>query len=89
VQATGRQIGKGWCWRRQSNKRGGEIYDEKVGFACYLTDRAGPSPLFSCPESPSTPQGAGDDLGSPDGLRAYSGGNEKLGKRLGRITLSE
>jgi hypothetical protein len=52
----------------------GGICDEKVGFAYSLVDRAGPSPLFSRPESPSTPRGAGDGQGSPDGLRPYSGG---------------
>jgi hypothetical protein len=53
VQATGRRIDEGWCRRRQSNerrKRG--ICDQIVGFACFLADRAGPSPLFSHPESP-------------------------------------
>jgi hypothetical protein len=79
VQATGWRIGEGFCRRRQSNERGGGICDEKVGFACSLADRAGPSPLFSRPESPSAPRGGGDGLGSPDGLRAYSGENEELG----------
>jgi hypothetical protein len=74
-------IGEGWCRRRQSNERGGGegICDEKVGFACSLADRAGPSPLFSRPESPSAPRGAGDGLGSPDGLRPYSGGKRGTG----------
>jgi hypothetical protein len=60
-------------------ERGGGICDEKVGFACSLTDRAGPSPLFSRPESPSAPRGAGDGPGSPDGLRPYSGGKRGIG----------
>jgi hypothetical protein len=55
-------------------REGRGICDEKVGFACSLTDRAGPSPLFSHPESPSAPRAAEDGLGSPNGLRAYSGG---------------
>jgi hypothetical protein len=68
VQATGRRIGEGWCRRQQSNEgRERGICDQIVGFACSLTDRAGPSPLFSRPESSSAPRGAGDGLGSPDG----------------------
>jgi hypothetical protein len=35
----------------------GGICNEKVGFACSLTDRTRPSPLFSHPESPSAPRG--------------------------------
>jgi hypothetical protein len=67
VQATGRRIGEGWCRRRQSNKgRERGICDQIVGFACSLADSAGSSPLFSRPESPSTPRGAGDGLSSPD-----------------------
>jgi hypothetical protein len=81
VQATGRRIGEGWCRRRQSNERGGGggICDEKVGFTCSLADRADLSPLFSRPESPSAPRGAGDGQGSPDGLRPYSRGKRGTG----------
>jgi hypothetical protein len=64
VQATGRRISEGWCRRRHSNKRGGGICNKKVGFACSLTDRAGPYALFSRPESPTAPRDAGDGLGS-------------------------
>jgi hypothetical protein len=60
-------------------QEGRGICDEKVGFACSLTDRAGPSPLFSRLESPSAPRGAGDGLDSPDGLRAYSRGKGGTG----------
>jgi hypothetical protein len=83
VQATGRRIGEGWCRRRQSNdgrERG--IYVQIVGFACYLTDRAGPFPLFSRPESPSAPRGTGDGLGSPDGLRPKSRGKRGTGDAI-------
>jgi hypothetical protein len=52
---------------RATRGGGGGICDEKVGFACSLADRAGPSPFFSRPESPSAPRGGGDGLGSPDG----------------------
>jgi hypothetical protein len=84
VQATGQRIGEGWCRRRQSNEgRGRGICNEKVGFACSLTDRADPSPLFSRSESPSAPRGAGDGLGSPDGLRPYSGGKRGTGGAAG------
>jgi hypothetical protein len=54
-----------------------------VGFACSLADRADPSSLFSRPESPSAPRGAGDGLGSPDGLRAYSGRKRGTGDAAG------
>jgi hypothetical protein len=57
--------------------------DEKVGFVCSLADRVGPSPLFSRPESPSAPRGAGDGMGSPDGLRPYSGGKRGTGGAAG------
>jgi hypothetical protein len=68
VQATGQRIGEGWCRRRQSNEgRERGICDQIVGFVCSLADRAGPSLLFSHPESPSAPRGTGDGLGSPDG----------------------
>jgi hypothetical protein len=68
VQATGRRIGEGWCrWRQSNEGRERGICDHIVGFTCPLADRAGPSPLFSRPESPSAPQGTGDGLGSPDG----------------------
>jgi hypothetical protein len=65
-----------------------EIRGVAVGFVCRVTDRSGPSPLFTRPESPIGPRGAGDGLGSPDGLRAYSGGNEEPGAQLDRITPS-
>jgi hypothetical protein len=68
VQSTGWRIGEGWCRRRQSNEgRERGIYDQIVGFACSLADRAGPFPLFSRPESLSALRGTGDGLGSPDG----------------------
>jgi hypothetical protein len=68
VQAIGRRIGEGWCWRRQSNEgREREICDKIVGFACSLADRAGLFPLFSRPESPSMPRETRDGLSSPDG----------------------
>jgi hypothetical protein len=80
VQAIGRQIGEGWCRRRQSNEgREWGIYDQIVGFACSLADRAGPFPLFSRPESPSALLGTGDGLGSPDGLRPKSGRKRRTG----------
>jgi hypothetical protein len=64
------------------------ICDEKVGFACSLADRAGPSPLFSRPESWSAPRGGGAgmawDLRMDEGPNL--GENEKPGARLGRIT---
>jgi hypothetical protein len=84
VQATGRRIGEAWCRRRQSNdgrERG--ICIQIVGFVCSLTDRAGPFPLFSRPESPSVPRGTGDGLGSPDGLRPKSGGKRGTGGATG------
>jgi hypothetical protein len=65
-----RQIGEGWCRRRQNNdgrERG--IYDQILGFECSLADRTGPFPLFSRPEFPSAPRGTEDGLGSPDGWR--------------------
>jgi hypothetical protein len=73
VQATGRRIGEGWCRRRQSKEgRERRICDQIIGFACSLTDRAGPSRLFSCVESPSVPRGAADGLSSSDGRRLKS-----------------
>jgi hypothetical protein len=44
-----------------------------------LADKAGPSPLFSCPESPSVPRETGDGLGLPDGWRPKSGGKRGTG----------
>jgi hypothetical protein len=80
VQATARRIGEGWCRRRQSNEgRERGICDQIVGFACSLADRAGLSPLFSRSESPSTPRGTEDGLGSPDRLRPKSGGKRGTG----------
>jgi hypothetical protein len=87
VQATGRRIGEGWCQRRQSNdgrKRG--ICVQIVGFACSLTDRAGPFPLFSRLESPSAPRGTGDVLGSSDGLRPKFGVKRGTGGATGPNT---
>jgi hypothetical protein len=55
-----------------------------VGFACSVIDRVGLFPLFSHPESPSAPRGAGEDgLGSPDGLRPYFGGKQGTGGATG------
>jgi hypothetical protein len=52
----------------------GEILsDVAVGFVRRVTDRSGPSPLFTRPESPRAPRGAGDVVGSPDGFRPKSG----------------
>jgi hypothetical protein len=73
---------------RATRGREGGICDEKVGFVCSLAKKAGLSPLFSRPESPSAPRGAGDGLSSPDGWRPKSKGNEEPGARLGRITPS-
>jgi hypothetical protein len=86
VQATGRQIGEGWYRRRQSNgERERGICDQILGFDCSLTNRTGPFPLFSRPESPSTPRGTGDGLGSPDRWRPKSEGNREIGGTSGPI----
>jgi hypothetical protein len=67
-------LARGGAGSNRATRGEGGFCDKKVGFVCSLADRAGPSPLFSRPESPSAPQGAGDGLGSPDGLRPYSRG---------------
>jgi hypothetical protein len=62
VQATGRPIGEGWCRRRQSNEgRERGIFNQIVGFACSLTDRAGPFPLLLS----GVPERAPGDRGWP------------------------
>jgi hypothetical protein len=69
---------------------------EEGGFAtrkwwgsCVLLPIERARPSFSLIRSPRAhPGGAGDGLGSPDGLRAYSGGNEEPGAQLDRITPS-
>jgi hypothetical protein len=77
-QPAGR-FGEGCCRRRHSNEgRERGICDQIVGFACSLADRVGLFLLFSRPESPSAPQGTGDGLGSPDGLRPKSGGKRGI-----------
>jgi hypothetical protein len=87
VQATGRRIGGGWCrWRQSNDGRERGICVQIVGFACSLTDRADPFPLFSRPESPSAPWGTGDGLGSPDGLRPKSGEKRGTGGATGPNT---
>jgi hypothetical protein len=86
VQATGRRIGEGWCQRRQSNEgRERGICDQIVGFVCSLANRAGPSPLFSHPESPSAPQGAGMAWARRMDEGPNPGENEQLGVRLSRF----
>jgi hypothetical protein len=72
-------LARGGAGGDRATRGEGGICDEKVGFTCSLADRAGLSPLFSRSESPSVPRGAGDGLGSPDGLRPYSGGKQGTG----------
>jgi hypothetical protein len=73
VQATGRRIGEGWCRRRQSNERGGGFATRKWGLRV-LSPIERARPRFSLVRSPRAHPGGEDGLGSPDGLRAYSGG---------------
>jgi hypothetical protein len=83
VQVTGRRIGEGWCRRRYSNERGGGNLRRESGVRVFSRRQSGLVPLFSRPESPSAPRGAGDGLASPDGLRAYSGGKREIGGAAG------
>jgi hypothetical protein len=70
--ATEQQEGRGWGdLRRESGVR---VFSHRQ--SAFL--------LSGVPERTS---GGGDGLGSPDGLRPYSGReNKELGARLGRIT---
>jgi hypothetical protein len=72
----------------QLEERGRGICDDKVGFTCSLADRVSPSPLFSHPESPSAPQGAGMAWALQMDESPNPRENEEPGARLDRITLS-
>jgi hypothetical protein len=67
----------------------GEILSEvAVGFVCRVTDRSGPSPLFTHPESPIGPRAAGDGWARRMDEGPNPDENEEPGARLGRITPS-
>jgi hypothetical protein len=67
----------------------GEILsDVAVGFVRRVTDRSGPSPLFTRPESPRAPRGAGGAWDRRMNLGPNPDENEEPGARLGRISPS-